>query len=71
MKQQNYSSMIQRAYALHIPYSINRKEIRMDRIVINGGKPLSGEIEISGMKNAAVAILLANILIEDNFVAKK
>ena len=37
----------------------------MDKISINGGKPLSGEIVISGMKNAAVAILLANIMVED------
>ena len=37
----------------------------MDKIAINGGKPLSGEIVISGMKNAAVAILLANIMVED------
>ena len=37
----------------------------MDKISINGGKPLSGEIVVSGMKNAAVAILLANIMVED------
>ena len=37
----------------------------MDKLIINGGKPLIGEIAISGMKNAAVAILLANIMIED------
>ncbi len=37
----------------------------MNKIAINGGKPLSGEIFISGMKNAAVAILLANIMVED------
>lgn len=36
----------------------------MDKISINGGKPLSGEIVVSGMKNAAVAILLANIMVE-------
>ena len=40
----------------------------MDKIVINGGKPLSGEIVVSGMKNAAVAILLANIMIEDECI---
>jgi len=37
----------------------------MDKLIINGGKPLIGEIAISGMKNSAVAILLANIMIED------
>ncbi len=40
----------------------------MDKIAINGGRPLSGEIVISGMKNAAVAILLANIMIEDECI---
>lgn len=40
----------------------------MDKLVINGGKPLIGEIQISGMKNAAVAILLANIMIEDECI---
>jgi len=40
----------------------------MDKIAINGGKPLCGEIAISGMKNAAVAILLANIMVEDECI---
>ena len=34
----------------------------MEKIVINGGKPLMGEVTISGAKNAAVAILPATIL---------
>ena len=29
----------------------------MEKFVINGGKPLKGEVRISGAKNAAVAIL--------------
>ena len=37
----------------------------MDKIVINGGKRLFGEINISGAKNAAVAILPATILAAD------
>ncbi|MGM9625694.1 MAG: UDP-N-acetylglucosamine 1-carboxyvinyltransferase [Eubacteriales bacterium] len=40
----------------------------MEKIVINGGKPLMGAIEVSGMKNAAVAVILASILIEDRCV---
>lgn len=36
----------------------------MDKYVINGGKPLNGEIHVSGMKNAAVPIILASILVE-------
>ncbi len=34
----------------------------MDKLVINGGVPLSGEIRISGAKNAALPILCAGIL---------
>lgn len=34
----------------------------MDRFIINGGKRLSGEVSISGAKNAAVAIIPAVIL---------
>ncbi len=40
----------------------------MEKIVINGGKPLMGAVEISGMKNAAVALILSTILIEDRCV---
>ena len=34
----------------------------MKKFVINGGKPLVGEVTVSGAKNAAVAILPATIL---------
>ena len=34
----------------------------MDKYVINGGKPLTGDVVISGAKNAAVAILPATII---------
>ena len=34
----------------------------MDKIVIRGGKPLSGVIPISGAKNAALPIMAASIL---------
>ena len=34
----------------------------MDKFVINGGKPLRGSVEISGAKNAAVAIVAGTIL---------
>ena len=30
----------------------------MEKIVINGGSPLRGSIEVSGMKNAALPILM-------------
>ena len=41
---------------------------RMDKIIIHGGKPLNGEIAVSGMKNAAVAIILATAMIRDKCV---
>lgn len=34
----------------------------MDKFVVNGGKPLTGEVDICGAKNAAVAIIPATIL---------
>ena len=36
----------------------------MTKYVIQGGKPLHGEVEISGAKNAAVAILPAALLVD-------
>ncbi len=35
------------------------------KLMINGGKPLYGEISVSGMKNAALPILFATILVGD------
>ncbi len=36
----------------------------MEKMVILGGTPLSGEVEISGAKNSAVAILVAAIMVK-------
>ena len=36
----------------------------MDKLVIEGGKPLSGTIVIQGAKNAALPILAASLLAE-------
>ena len=36
----------------------------MTKYVINGGKPLNGEVTISGAKNAAVAIVPAALLVD-------
>ena len=36
----------------------------MEQYIINGGKPLIGEVEISGAKNAAVAIIPAALLVD-------
>ena len=38
----------------------------MDKLVIHGGKPLMGEVIISGAKNAALPILAATLLASDN-----
>ncbi len=40
----------------------------MEYYVIKGGNELSGEIEVSGMKNAAVGVIFACLLIEDKCV---
>ncbi|MGI6020491.1 MAG: UDP-N-acetylglucosamine 1-carboxyvinyltransferase [Lachnospiraceae bacterium] len=40
----------------------------MERFVINGGRPLIGEVEISGMKNAALPILAASIMTDEEVV---
>ena len=37
----------------------------MDKIVIRGGKPLSGTVEASGSKNAALPLMCAALLTED------
>ncbi len=38
---------------------------KMEKLIVNGGKPLFGDIEVSGMKNAALPVILASILVED------
>ena len=40
----------------------------MDKIIINGGTPLRGSVEISGMKNAAMPIIYACVMVEDKCV---
>ena len=37
----------------------------MEQLLIKGGKPLQGEVSVSGAKNAALAVLPAAILSED------
>ncbi|TDI84041.1 MAG: UDP-N-acetylglucosamine 1-carboxyvinyltransferase [Caldithrix sp.] len=39
----------------------------MDKIVINGGKRLKGQVKISGAKNAALPIMAATLLASGNF----
>lgn len=40
----------------------------MEKFIIKGGTPLKGEVQISGAKNAAVAIIPAAILAADKCV---
>lgn len=40
----------------------------MEKIIINGGRPLHGTVEVSGAKNAAVPIILATLLVADKCV---
>jgi len=37
----------------------------MDKIVIEGGTPLSGEISISGAKNSALKLMVACLLTDE------
>ena len=37
----------------------------MEKFVIHGGKPLHGTVQISGAKNAAVALVAATILCDE------
>ena len=34
----------------------------MDKLVIHGGAPLSGEVRVSGAKNAALPLMCASLL---------
>ena len=40
----------------------------MEKLLINGGNPLEGEVRISGAKNSVRPILAASLLCEDNLV---
>ncbi|HKK33455.1 MAG TPA: UDP-N-acetylglucosamine 1-carboxyvinyltransferase, partial [Desulfomicrobiaceae bacterium] len=40
----------------------------MDKLVVTGGVPLTGDVRISGSKNAALPILLASILCSQEVV---
>ena len=35
---------------------MNSEVVNLEKLVINGGKPLKGEVNICGAKNAAIAI---------------
>ena len=43
----------------------------MDRLIIEGGHPLSGEVTIAGAKNAALGLIPAVILAEGKMQVRK
>ena len=42
----------------------------MDKLIIQGGKPLKGEVRISGSKNATLPILAATLLTDETVVLR-
>ena len=40
-----------------------RMELTMEKIIVDGGYPLSGKVDVSGMKNAAVAVIFASVVV--------
>jgi UDP-N-acetylglucosamine 1-carboxyvinyltransferase len=40
----------------------------MDRILIKGGRPLSGEIKVSGAKNAALPLMAAGLMTDERLI---
>ncbi len=47
---------------------VYKRRISVEKYVVTGGRKLSGTVEISGMKNAAVAIIFGTILCRDRCV---
>src|SRR6185436_16667313 len=45
--------------------SVPRKGFPLDLLTIDGGRPLKGEIMISGAKNSALPILIATLLTDE------
>lgn len=39
------------------------KEVCMDMLVVQGGKPLSGVVKVSGAKNASLPIMAASLAV--------
>src|SRR5260221_7071131 len=42
----------------------------MDKFIVTGGKPLHGEISVSGAKNAALKLLVAACLTDEEVIIK-
>jgi len=46
------------------PQHVEKRVNNLTKYIVQGGKPLFGEVEISGAKNAAVAIIPATLLVD-------
>src|ERR1700720_2002596 len=45
-----------------------RKVLSVDKIVVQGGRPLEGEVSVSGSKNAALPLLISSLLTAESCV---
>ena len=61
------SPRVTRAVHFHRPRPLVAG-LTMDKLKIRGGRPLAGEVAISGAKNAALPILVASLLTPDEFI---
>ncbi|TKJ34756.1 hypothetical protein CEE39_02210 [bacterium (candidate division B38) B3_B38] len=46
----------------------DRSKIEMERLIVNGGNRLEGIVTLSGAKNAALPILIASLLCDDEVI---
>lgn len=60
-----YNSKFYYYFYLYIQKPVERGELYLENFIISGGHELFGEVNISGAKNAAVAILPAALLCDD------
>jgi len=59
-----------RGYTEHKKEEMKRKGIHLDRVSVVGGKVLRGSIDINGAKNAALPIMIASMLCDEEIVLK-
>ena len=48
--------------------NIDRGAEKMEQYIMRGGQPLEGEVSISGAKNAALGLLAAAIMTDDDVI---
>ncbi len=57
-------AMIMPANPGWLAVALNRKQGYLEKIVIQGGLPLAGEVQVSGAKNSALPLLFATLLVD-------